>query len=61
MKTGFRAYAVTIGKEFCAWGNGNQFQYPIFTTRKEAKSWVNEHMLKEDLQIEEILIIRGID
>ena len=60
-KTRIRAWAVIMGKDFAAWGNGSQFQYPIFTTRKEAKSWKNEHLLKEDLQIEEVLIIRGLD
>ena len=25
-----------------AFGNGKQFQYPLFITRKEAVQWVNE-------------------
>ena len=44
-----KAWAVLVSKnqtdaggKFCAFGNGLQFQYPVFQERKEAISWRNE-------------------
>lgn len=29
------------GHNLISYGNGHQFQYPIFYTRREARDWVN--------------------
>ncbi len=39
------AYLIQEDAEYrlAPWGNGNQWQYPIFPSRKEAREWNREH------------------
>jgi len=37
------AWAVLFHGELGPWGNGHQFQYPIFFTRREAREWQRGH------------------
>lgn len=30
------------------WGNGSQLQFPIFSTRKEAREWANKYPRRQD-------------
>lgn len=47
-----KAWAVTkFNKRIYPYGNGKQFQYPIFFTRKEANQFKHEQVDFESLEI----------
>ena len=43
-------YLVLLNEKLIEWGNGSEFQYPIFASMKEAKPWM-KNKFNENLKI----------